>query len=73
LTPALLLAASGLRERYSLSFWDSMIVASSLLAGVGVLYKELVAAADRNGASLNTFVNVALAQTVGVQTLSRQV
>jgi predicted nucleic acid-binding protein len=40
LTPAVLLEASALRERYSLSFWDSLIVACSLSAGVGVLYSE---------------------------------
>ncbi|MCL4861773.1 MAG: PIN domain-containing protein [Caldilineaceae bacterium] len=40
LTPAVLLAASALRERYSLSFWDSLIVAGSLMAGVGMLYSE---------------------------------
>jgi antitoxin HicB len=31
------------------------------------LHKELVEAAERNGVSLNTFVNVALAQVVGGQ------
>ena len=40
LTQALLLRASQLRERYSLSFWDSMIVATGLDAGVGTLYSE---------------------------------
>ena len=30
------------------------------------LHKELVSAADRDGVSLNTFVNVALARVVGV-------
>jgi predicted nucleic acid-binding protein len=40
LTPAVLLAASALRERYSLSFWDSLIVACSQVAGVDVLYSE---------------------------------
>ncbi|MCS6848192.1 MAG: PIN domain-containing protein [Anaerolineae bacterium] len=40
LTQPVLLAASGLRQRYSLSFWDSMIVASALSAGVPVLYSE---------------------------------
>ncbi len=34
------LKASGLRERYSLSFWDSLIVASALAADVSVLYSE---------------------------------
>jgi antitoxin HicB len=32
------------------------------------LHKDLVEAAERNGVSLNTFVNVALAQVVGTQT-----
>ncbi len=35
-----LLTASRLRQRYSLSFWDSTIVASALDAGVSVLYSE---------------------------------
>ena len=35
-----LLTASQLRQRYSLSFWDSTIVASALRAGVSVLYSE---------------------------------
>jgi predicted nucleic acid-binding protein len=34
------LRASLLRERYSLSFWDSLIVASALLGGAGMLYTE---------------------------------
>jgi predicted nucleic acid-binding protein len=36
----LLIRASELREQYSLSFWDSMIVASALYAEVRVLYSE---------------------------------
>jgi predicted nucleic acid-binding protein len=35
-----LLAASELREKYSLSFWDSMIVASALRSDCEVLYTE---------------------------------
>jgi predicted nucleic acid-binding protein len=35
-----LLAASQLRGRYSLSFWDSLIVAAALGAGVEILYSE---------------------------------
>ena len=35
-----LLIASQLRQRYSLSFWDSTIVATALNAGVPVLYSE---------------------------------
>ncbi len=35
-----LLTASELREKYSLSFWDSVIVASALLADCEVLYTE---------------------------------
>jgi predicted nucleic acid-binding protein len=35
-----LLAASESRERYGLSFWDSMIVASALRAGCKTLYTE---------------------------------
>ena len=37
---SILLSASRLRQRYSLSFWDSMIVASALSSGVGILYSE---------------------------------
>jgi predicted nucleic acid-binding protein len=33
-------AASDLRQRYGLSFWDSLIVASALQAQVAVLYSE---------------------------------
>jgi predicted nucleic acid-binding protein len=35
-----LIDASRLRRRYSLSFWDSMIVASAMSAKVSVLYSE---------------------------------
>ena len=35
-----LLTASELRQRYSLSFWDSMIVASAWRAGVAAVYTE---------------------------------
>lgn len=35
-----LLKASDLRNRYSLSFWDSMIVAAALEASCAVLYLE---------------------------------
>jgi predicted nucleic acid-binding protein len=37
---AVFLSASHLRQRYSLSYWDSQIVASALQAGVSVLYSE---------------------------------
>lgn len=37
---AQLLHASGLRERYSLSFWDSLIIASALKSNVPLLYSE---------------------------------
>lgn len=40
LTKPVLLMASQLRQRYSLSFWDNIIVASALSAGVSVLYSE---------------------------------
>lgn len=40
LTKSVLLMASQLRQRYSLSFWDSTIVATALSAGVPVLYSE---------------------------------
>jgi len=40
LTESGLLIASQLRQRYSLSFWDSTIVATALNAGVSVLYSE---------------------------------
>jgi predicted nucleic acid-binding protein len=38
--PSILLTASELREERSLSFWDSLIVASALHAGCEVLYTE---------------------------------
>ncbi len=34
------LAAFGIRERYTFSFWDSLIVASALQAGCTTLYTE---------------------------------
>ncbi|RME57415.1 PIN domain-containing protein, partial [Candidatus Parcubacteria bacterium] len=40
LNESVLLTASQLRQRYSLSFWDSIIVATALNAGVPVLYSE---------------------------------
>ncbi len=40
LTKSVLLIASQLRQRYSLSFWDSTIVATALSAGAAVLYSE---------------------------------
>jgi predicted nucleic acid-binding protein len=40
LNRSILLTASRLRQRYSLSFWDSTIVASALDAGVSILYSE---------------------------------
>ena len=40
LTQATLVNASELRERYSLSFWDSVIVLAALEAGVPRLYSE---------------------------------
>jgi len=40
LAESVLLTASQLRQRYSLSFWDSVIVATALNAGVPVLYSE---------------------------------
>jgi predicted nucleic acid-binding protein len=35
-----LVAASDLREKYSLSFWDSLIVASAIRSGAQILYSE---------------------------------
>jgi predicted nucleic acid-binding protein len=35
-----MLAASNLRRKYSLSFWDSTIVASGLMANTAILYSE---------------------------------
>ena len=35
-----MLAASELREAYSLSYWDSLIVATALEAGATILYSE---------------------------------
>ena len=40
LSRSVLLMASRLRQRYSLSFWDSTMVASALGAGVSILYSE---------------------------------
>lgn len=40
LDEATLLSASELRRRYSLSFWDSLIVAAALRSGVAFLYSE---------------------------------
>ena len=37
---AILTQASSLREQYALSFWDSLIVASALYAGLSTLYSE---------------------------------
>lgn len=39
-TESMLLEASQLRARYSLSFWDSLIVSASLSSGTEVLYTE---------------------------------
>lgn len=36
----ILLKASGLRTEYSLSFWDSLIVAAALAANAEILYSE---------------------------------
>jgi predicted nucleic acid-binding protein len=40
LSSSLLLKASALREQHALSFWDSIIVSSTLHADVSVLYSE---------------------------------
>jgi predicted nucleic acid-binding protein len=40
ITERALQEASRLRSKYSLSFWDSLIVATALLAGVKTLYSE---------------------------------
>lgn len=40
LAESLLLAASNLRQRYSLSYWDSLIVAAALAADATILYSE---------------------------------
>jgi predicted nucleic acid-binding protein len=40
LEESVLLAASGLRQRYSLSYWDSLIVATEQAADATVLYSE---------------------------------
>jgi predicted nucleic acid-binding protein len=40
LNHAQLIAASDLRTRYSLSYWDSLIIASALQSGVPTLYSE---------------------------------
>lgn len=37
---AILVTASDLRARYSLSFWDGLIVASALAANAEILYSE---------------------------------
>jgi predicted nucleic acid-binding protein len=36
----ILLAASRLRQRYSMSYWDSLVVSCALAAGTNVLYSE---------------------------------
>lgn len=36
----ILLAASSLRQKYSFSYWDSLIVASAIESGVEILYSE---------------------------------
>ncbi|HMQ51030.1 MAG TPA: PIN domain-containing protein [Anaerolineae bacterium] len=36
----ILLSASSLREQYSLSYWDRLIVACALITGVPILYSE---------------------------------
>jgi predicted nucleic acid-binding protein len=36
----ILLASSQLRQKYSFSYWDSLVVACALSAGVGILYTE---------------------------------
>ncbi|MEW6102760.1 MAG: PIN domain-containing protein [bacterium] len=40
LNKSVLLTASQLRQQYSLSFWDSTIIASALSVGVSILYSE---------------------------------
>ena len=40
LSKAVLLTASQLRQHYSLSFWDSLIIASALSVGASILYTE---------------------------------
>lgn len=40
ITEFIQLQASRLRERYSLSYWDSLIVSTALQSGVTVLYSE---------------------------------
>lgn len=40
LEESILLAASDLRQLYSLSYWDSLIVATALAAGATTLYSE---------------------------------
>lgn len=37
---AILVAATVLRERYTFSYWDSLIVASALVSGASTLYSE---------------------------------
>ncbi len=40
LSRSVLLTASSLRRSYSLSFWDSLIVATALEAGISTVYSE---------------------------------
>jgi predicted nucleic acid-binding protein len=40
LTQVILIRASQLRQQYSLSYWDSLIVASALIANVTEIYSE---------------------------------
>lgn len=40
ISEAILLSASELRSKYSISFWDGLIVASALVANAEILYSE---------------------------------
>lgn len=37
---SILLTASNIRQKYTVSFWDSMIIASALASGANYLYSE---------------------------------
>jgi predicted nucleic acid-binding protein len=63
LSKPLLLKASALRERYTLSFWDSAIVSSALSADVSVLYSEDGLVVENRLRILNPFKD--LAQSIG--------
>ena len=67
LNRSILLDASGLRQRYSFSFWDSLIISSALQSNVSVLYSEDMhdgLLVDGRLRIVNPFVNGRVQQSV---------